>query len=56
MFGFSWMELVVVLILSYFAFRHFIVRRFPNLYRALNFILYATILMMLAFAVVTRMK
>jgi len=56
MFGLGWMEIVFVLILAYFAFRHLILRRFPGIYRALNFIFYATAFMILAFAVITRFK
>jgi len=54
MFGLGWIEVVIVLVLSFFAFRHLIDRRFPNFYRAINFVFFATAFLMLAFALFTR--
>ena len=54
MFGLGWMELVVIFVLVFFAFRHLIDRRYPNFYRAFNFIFFATAFLMLAFSVFTR--
>ena len=54
MFGLGWVEVVIVLVLAFFAFRHLIDRRYPKFYRAFNFIFFATAFLMVAFSLFTR--
>jgi multisubunit Na+/H+ antiporter MnhB subunit len=54
MFGLGLPEIAIVLGLGYFAFRHLIVRRWPGIRRAVDFVFYGTVALMLAFALLAR--
>lgn len=55
MFGLGLIEIAVVLGLAYLAVRHIIARRYPGFYRALDFVFYATVALLVVFGVLTRL-
>lgn len=56
MFGLGPVELAIVLGLGYWAVRHIVARRWPGLARAVNFVAYATVVGLLVFGLLTRLR
>jgi multisubunit Na+/H+ antiporter MnhB subunit len=54
MFGLGLIEIGIVLVLAYLAFRHLIARRWPGIYRAIDFVFYTTIALALIFGLLAR--
>jgi len=54
MFGLGIIELAIILVLGYVAFRHWIARRFPGAVRAVRFVLITTAVLLLVFGIITR--
>jgi multisubunit Na+/H+ antiporter MnhB subunit len=56
MFGLGFAETGIVLVLGYLAFRHLIARRWPGVYQALNFVFLGTVLLVLLFGLLARLR
>ncbi len=56
MFGLGIIETGIVLALAYVAFRRFVVRRYPGIYRAIDVALAATAVLMVLFGLLTQSK
>lgn len=56
MFGLGFSESGIVLVLGYLAFRHFIVKRYPGIYRMLDIVLVLTVLLVLGFGLITHFR
>ena len=54
MFGLGLFELAIIGGLGYLAFRHIIARRWPGIYRAIDFVFFATVAMVLLFGLLAR--
>ena len=54
MFGLGLFELAIIGGLGYLAFRHIIARRWPGIHRAIDFVFFATVAMVLLFGLLAR--
>lgn len=54
MFGLGPVELAIVGVLGYLAFRHIIAKRWPNIHRAIDFVFFATVALVLLFGLLAR--
>lgn len=55
-FGLGLIEIAIVLILGYLAFKKMIVRKFPTFSRSFDFVFYATMALMILFGVISRFR
>ena len=56
MFGLGLIEIGIVLLLGWLAFKNVITRRYPGISRAFTFVLFGTALLMLLFALLTQIR
>ena len=49
-------EIMIILGLGYYAFKHFIHRRFPNFYKAFQFVYFGTAALILVFGLISKLK
>lgn len=56
MFGLGLIEIGIVLLLGWLAFKKVIARRYPSISRAFTFVLFGTALLMLLFALLTQIR
>lgn len=56
MFGLGLIEIGIVLLLGWLAFKKVIARRYPGISRAFTFVLFGTALLMLLFALLTQIR
>lgn len=56
MFGLGLTESAIVMGLAYFAFRRYIIRRYPGFHRIFDLVLVLTVLFMVIFGVITQLR
>lgn len=56
MFNFGMVEILIILGLGYFAFRGFLIKRYPNFHKAFQFVFFGTAALILVFGLISRFK
>jgi len=56
MFGLGFVEIAIIGVLGWLAFRHIIARRYPGVYRALDIVFFTAVGLVLLFGVLARVR